>query len=88
MVKLGSKVRDMINGFEGVAVARADYLYGCVRVLVEPQTLRDGNPIDAQWWDEQRLEVLQELPIPVSPASGATAGGPQRDPARAGPPKR
>jgi hypothetical protein len=57
MIKLGTKVKDSISGFEGIATARIEYLYGCVRVLVEPQGLnQDGKPIEAQYFDEQRLE--------------------------------
>ncbi len=70
MVKLGDKVVDSINGFCGVASARAEYLYGCVRVLVEPSRLKeDGSPIDSQWVDEQRLTLY----------TAAGPGGPQKD---------
>ncbi len=71
MVKLGDKVKDSITGFEGVAVSRTEYLYGCVRVGVEGST----KPGESFWFDEQRL----------STASIATSGGnmpnpPSRDP--------
>lgn len=71
MVKLGSRVKDSLTGFKGVAVARTEYLYGCVRVCVEPEALKDGKPIDAQWFDEQRLDVT----------SAAKTGGPGSIPA-------
>ena len=63
MVKLGDKVRDSISGFEGVATSRTEFLYGCVRVCVEPQGLHDGKPIDSQYFDEQRL--CESSPAPV-----------------------
>jgi len=69
MFKLGDKVKDSITGFDGVAVGRAEYLYGCVRVLVESSELKDGQPIDC-WFDEQRL----------TDKSNAKAGGPQSTP--------
>ena len=31
MEELGSRVKDSITGFEGFAVSRTEYLYGCVR---------------------------------------------------------
>lgn len=65
MATLGEKVRDKITGFEGIATARTEYLFECVRVCVE--TLQDGKPTEA-WFDEQRLDMS----IPSSP----TAGGP------------
>ncbi len=59
-VKLGSKVKDSITGFEGIAIARSEWMYGCTRIVVESQTLKDGKPIDGQWFDEQRIETIQE----------------------------
>lgn len=40
MIKLGDKVKDKISGFEGLATARSEFLYGCVRILVEPTGLK------------------------------------------------
>jgi hypothetical protein len=66
LVKLGDKVKDSLTGFEGVATARTEYLYGCVHVCVTPTGLKDGKPIESQWFDEQRID----------PASVAGDGGP------------
>ena len=63
MVKLGSKVRDRITGFEGIAVSRCVYLNGCVPIGVESTTIgeKDGEPKRRDiWFDEQRIEVLEE----------------------------
>lgn len=57
MVRLGSNVTDSITGFSGVVVSRTEYLHGCVRVGVEPTELKDGKPVDVQYFDEQRLGV-------------------------------
>lgn len=70
MVKLGDRVTDRISGFSGIATGRAEYLYGCVRVQVEPEALHDGKPVESQWFDEQRL----------TDASPAKAGGPMANP--------
>lgn len=67
MVKLGSKVKDSITGFTGVATARAVYLYGCVQVLVQPGKLENGKIVESHWFDEQRLDTV----------SAAKSGGPQ-----------
>ena len=40
MIELGEKVKDTITGFTGIATARTDYLYGCIRVEVEPAARR------------------------------------------------
>ena len=34
MIQLGQKVKDKITGFTGIAVARVEYLNGCVQLLV------------------------------------------------------
>ena len=78
MVELGIKVKDNVTGFEGMATARTVYLFGCVRVLVEPMQLKDGLPIDAQWFDEQRLTEQSE----------ATSGGSGQVPPSRDAPKR
>ena len=45
-IKLGQKVRDRFTGMEGVAVGRPEWLYGCVRVIVQPANLKDGVPVE------------------------------------------
>lgn len=71
MVKLGSMVTDSITGFAGLVMARTEYLYGCVSVLVQPTNVTtEGKPQEAAWIDEQRLTVR----------SKAKAGGPQLTP--------
>ena len=89
MIKLGSKVRDTLTGFEGIAVGRTEWLFGCARVTIEPDRLtKEGLPIEAQWFDEQRVELVKNLPVEVSADSSATSGGPQRDPSRPANPTR
>jgi len=60
MIKPGDLVKDKITGFEGIVVARTEWLYQCVRISVQPQSLHDGKPIDCQTFDEEQLEVLEE----------------------------
>ena len=69
MIKLGELVKDRISGFEGIATGKSEYLYGCVRILVEPKKLKDGKPIEGEWIDEQRLTKICK----------AKVGGPQTD---------
>jgi len=61
MIKLGSKVKDSVTGFEGVAIARCEYLFGCISVQVQPEGMtEDGKMKPALWVDEQRLDVLSK----------------------------
>ena len=81
-VTLGKKYRDTISGFEGTATARTEYLYGCVRVILEAEGTKQDDR--EQFFDEQRLVALDGR----KPKPTATAGGPrteaqrQRDPVR------
>lgn len=77
-IKLGSKVRDILTGFEGIAVARTTFLYGCVRVCIESTEILKGEVVE-NWFDEQRVETVKKTKPKVSPESSAGAGGPQRD---------
>ena len=67
-VKLGSIVTDEITGFKGTAVAKTEYLNGCIRVEVQPEGLHKetGKPLASDWFDEQTLCAV----------SAAKAGGP------------
>lgn len=84
MVKLGTKVKDALTGFEGIAIGRSEYLYGCHQVLIKPQELKDGKPIEGEWVDEQRVVYVDGggvvfSPAAPSPVSSASSGGPQRE---------
>jgi hypothetical protein len=77
-VKLGERYRDGISGYEGVATSRIEYLYGCVRVVLEAGV--QGKPEEFVF-DEQRLvEVATEEP----PTPTARAGGSRPTPPRTG----
>jgi hypothetical protein len=58
-VKIGSRVRDFLTGFEGVAFARTEYLTGCAQICIKPTELnKDGEIREGTWVDETRIEVL------------------------------
>jgi hypothetical protein len=86
-VKLGSLVKDRISGLEGIVIGRCTWLYGCVRVTVQPQEHKDGKPAEAFCIDEAQAEVLkdgavtgfEEEPAPAPPARRA---GPRADAGR------
>lgn len=60
---LGSKVKDEVTGFEGIAVNFTEWMYGCNRVGIESTILKDGKTIDPQYFDEQRVEVLEPAKV-------------------------
>ena len=55
---MGKKAKDIITGFKGVVVARAEYMYGCVQFQIEG-TDHNGSP-KSWWFDEPRVVAIQE----------------------------
>jgi hypothetical protein len=81
-MKLGDVVRDKISGFTGVANCRLEYLNGCVRWMVCPQTLHDGKVIDAHYFDHEQLEVVEGASVPS--VARVQSGGDRPTPAARG----
>ncbi len=58
MIILGSKVKDRITGFQGIATSRIEYLNGCVQYCVKPPVDKDGKIVDGEWFDDAQLTVV------------------------------
>ncbi|MDR6094934.1 hypothetical protein [Stenotrophomonas sp. SORGH_AS_0321] len=69
---LGSTVTDRITGFKGVAVGHVEYLTGCNQTLVVPPVDAEGKLRDGQWFDDQRLQVSEGVPVTLD--NSATPG--------------
>lgn len=88
-IKLGSKVRDKHTGFEGTAIGRTVWLHAGAVITIEPYGFdKDGKPRDQKAFEEERIELVEQKSPIVSKHSSATAGGPERDPARRVDPSR
>jgi hypothetical protein len=79
---LGTLVRDTITGYTGIAIGRTEFLPGCVRIAVQSQELKDGKPIDPQYFDEPQLAVIELTPAkePVAVTGGPRDAGSFRRP--------
>ena len=68
--ELGDRVKDKITGLKGIVIGRYEYLYGCVRMAVQPEEGKDGKPIDTFVVDEPQLMLLKKGVIarPLKPA--------------------
>jgi hypothetical protein len=58
MIKLGDKVTDNLTGFTGVAIARCEYLNGCIRYEIQSLTLEKGQMAETIWIDEERISLI------------------------------
>ena len=83
MVQLGSKVRDTSTGSEGIATGRSEFLNGCISVCISRAELTKDGEAKVEWFDEQRVEVVERGTFRPQP-SAATAGGPHSLPPRDG----
>jgi len=74
MIKLGDKVKDRVTGLEGIVVARTDWLNGCIRMVVQPQLLKDGKPVDTSCFDIEELVLVKADALPPKPEERRTNG--------------
>ena len=60
-VELGKKYKDVVTGYEGVAVARCEYLHATPRVML--RTLVGGgvdSKVVENWYYEAELELVAD----------------------------
>lgn len=73
-IMLGDTVKCVHTGFEGVAVARTEFINGCVQFLVAPKVGKDNKVTDEIGIDEGSLKVIKrvEKEIEKESTGGAT----------------
>ena len=52
------EVTDIITGFTGIVVGKTEWLNGCIRYGIQSKTLKDGLPVDIQWFDSPQLVLV------------------------------
>jgi hypothetical protein len=67
-VTVGQIARDKVTGFEGRVTGHASYITGCDQFLVQPKVDEKGNLKDGRWFDEHRLEVVDEQVLALTPS--------------------
>ena len=70
---LGRRMRDRISGFTGIVTGYVSYLTGCNQALLAPPAKPDGEAVRAEWFDEQRLEFVDDSLITLD--NGTNPGG-------------
>ena len=76
-IRLGSKVRDKVTGFEGITTGYCTYLYGCNQYNIVSRVV-DGKPSECFWFDDGRIELVSDG-INAESVKGTANGGPQRE---------
>ena len=73
-MKLGTRCKDTVSGFTGVAVAAHNYLNGCTRITIQPPVDKDGKLPESQTFDEPQLEAIGT----AVPDGDKSTGGPEK----------
>lgn len=56
---MGKQAQDTMTGFSGKITGYADYITGCAQFLMQPFVKEDGEFVEARWFDEQRIKILE-----------------------------
>jgi len=66
-IELGDRVQDRITGVKGIVIGYTYWLYGCERVILQPETLHDGRPVDTVQIDADQVTIVKKGAVhPVS----------------------
>jgi hypothetical protein len=72
-IELGSRVRDTVSGFKGIAVARTCWLHGCVRITISPEKTDNGKILSNETFDEPQVEYVDKKSHAAKPSGGEYA---------------
>jgi len=56
--RLGQKLKDIVTEFEGIAVARVEFINGCVQYALRPKVNDKGEMIEPEYIDVDRLQFV------------------------------
>ena len=92
MIKVGDRVKDIVTGYTGIAVARTEWLNGCIRFTVQSNEYHDSKPVDSLCVDEPQLVIVEKgvtkrlgdecIEPPTSSQEATAPGGPAPTPER------
>jgi hypothetical protein len=78
---IGAEAKDTITGFKGIIAGISVQLSGDIHVALEPEKLdKDGEPVEIQFFNDTRVEMIKPKPVPKTAAktSGKDGGPPPR----------
>jgi hypothetical protein len=86
--ELGDRVKDPITGFTDIVTCITTWLHGCIRIGVQPEETKDGEPLPERHFDQSQLIVVDKrvhapmvLSVVEAPAAETrrSNGGPARE---------
>ncbi len=71
VVNVGDRVSDPMSGLEGIVQARTVWLYGCVRLTIQPDGSKDAKPHATFVIDEPQARLMKRATDePAAPKHG------------------
>jgi hypothetical protein len=62
----GKKAKDKVTGFVGTITGKIEWMYGCNQYCIVPSVDKDGKLGDGNWFDEGRIEIIEDSIDPES----------------------
>lgn len=59
MIKLGDRAKDRISGFKGIVGGVTEWLYGADRIIIQPEGMEDGLPVENRCFDREQVVLLK-----------------------------
>lgn len=87
MIQLGDKVKDMVTGISGIAVAKTEWINGCVRYTIEFRGGTKESPeVKRETFDVETLVVSKHGAVTpaIRQRERIPSGGGRPDPVRRG----
>lgn len=76
-IQLGATYKDMVTGFVGVAISKAEHITGCDTATIEAP-YKEGSKTDVYMYDVSRLELVNKKPVLIEQTPKAkVSGGPR-----------
>lgn len=66
-IERGDLVKDVITGYKGIVVAECNSAFNVRRIGMQSQSMKDGVPIDAQWFDENTVVLTKKNVVAAVP---------------------
>jgi len=80
-IELGDRVQDRITKQQGIAIGITKWLFGCVRISVQPEEVKDGKPVEAFCIDVAQCTLVKKralgLDEQIQKENGKCPGGPK-----------
>lgn len=77
-IQLGQQAEDIITGFTGIIIGRAEYLTGCTQYGLAPKAEPGKPTTSSEWFDKGRIRITGPGITPAD-VKAPEDGGPNRD---------